>query len=196
MDANQKLALFLDEFNRSVDAKIARIQQAAKEEADAYLAQAESESELLAKRQLATAQKALTAKYRRRLSQNGFQFRMAMLRRRKQMLQQIFAELHHRLAAFAASEAYLPWLLSVLEQNPPQAEETILLRPEDLKQESALRKVCTMPYRFAADDSIVIGGCAILSADGHFCRNHSLDEAYAAVIRNFHREQHLNGGGA
>ena len=38
MDANQKLALFLDEFNRSVDAKIARIQQAAKEEADAYLA--------------------------------------------------------------------------------------------------------------------------------------------------------------
>ncbi len=196
MDANQKLALFIDEVNRNVDAKIAQVNQAAKEEAEAYLAQAESESELRAKRQIATAQKALAAKYHRRLSQNGFQFRMAMLRRRKWMLQQIFAELHNRLLAFAASDAYLPWIISVLKQDPPQPAETILLRQADLEQESALRAVCTEACRFAADDSITIGGCSILSADGHICRNHSLDEAYAAVIRNFHREQHLNGGDA
>ncbi len=194
MNANQKLMQFIASVESNMQAESDAMLAAAKAEADAILRNAEQESKALAQRQLATAKKALALKYQRRLAQNSFQFHTAILQRRTRHLALLFADLRQRVADFSASAEYLPWLKKLLTAIQPVQNTTILLRESDLQFVSELHSVCHTDCRFAADEAITLGGCMVLSADGKRCMNHTLDDALAEQIRNFHREQLQNGG--
>ncbi len=194
MNANQKLMQFIASVEGNMQAESDAMLAAARTEASEILRSANHESKALAERQLATAKKALALKYQRRLAQNSFQFHTAILQRRTRHLALLFADLRQRIAAFSSSPDYLPWLKKLLTTIQPAQSTTILLRESDLQFVSELQGVCHADCRFAADESITLGGCMVLSADGKRCMNHTLDDALAEQIRNFHREQLQNGG--
>lgn len=194
MNANQKLMQFIASVDSNMQAESEAMLAAAKAEANEILHNANQESKGLAQRQLATAKKALALKYQRRLAQNSFQFHTAILRQRARHLALLFADLRQRVANFSASADYLPWLKNLMVTVQPAAQTTVLLREGDLQYVSELQKVCPADCRFIADGSITLGGCMVLSADGKRCMNHTLDDALAEQIRNFHREQLQNGG--
>lgn len=194
MNTNQELMQFIRSVNDNIDAEIDEMRAAAKAEADEILAEGEAEGRALSERQLATAQKALAAKYHRRLAQSSYRFHTALLQRRTQLLAQLFAALRERMVQFSASDAYHDWLKQLIAALHPAEHSTILLRPDDMQLVTKLQTICTVPCTFSADDSICLGGCAILSPDGKRRENHTLDDALAEQIRNFHREQHWNGG--
>lgn len=194
MNANQKLMQFIASVESNIQAESDAMLAAAKQEANEILHQANLESKELAQRQLSTAKKALALKYQRRLAQNSFQFHTAILRQRTRHLALLFSDLRQRVADFSSSSDYLPWLKNLLTIITPAAQTTILLRESDLQYIPELQRICPADCRFVADENITLGGCMILSADGKHCMNHTLDDALAEQIRNFHREQLQNGG--
>lgn len=194
MNANQKLMQFIASVESNMQAESDAMLAAAKEEASEILHNANLESKTLAERQLATAKKALALKYQRRFAQNSFQFHTAILRQRTRHLSLLYADLKQRVADFSNSADYLPWLKNLIATVSPAAQSTVLLRESDLQFISELQKTCPADCCFAPDESITLGGCMVLSADGKRCMNHTLDDALAEQIRNFHREQLQNGG--
>ncbi len=194
MNANQRLMQFIASVESNMQTESEQILASAKAEAATILHTAEKESNALAERQLAKAKKFLALKYQRRLAQNSFQFHTAILQRRARHLTQLFADLKVRITMFSASDAYLPWLKRLITAVQPAEQTTILLRAADMQYITDLQTVCHASCRFAEDESIALGGCIILSADGKRCMNHTLDDALAEQIRNFHRQQLQNGG--
>ncbi|MBQ4346305.1 MAG: hypothetical protein IJC75_04130 [Oscillospiraceae bacterium] len=194
MNANRKLMQFIASVDSNVESEAQQLLSAARAEAEQITQNAARESNALSQRQLTTAKKALALKYQRRLAQNSFQFHTAILQRRARHLSQLFADLEKRIAEFAASESYLPWLKNLLTTLQPEENTTILLREADLQYADILAAICHKSCCFSADASIVLGGCTLLSPDGKRCRNHTLDDALGEQIRHFHREQLENGG--
>lgn len=194
MDANQKLAQFMESVTRSTDAQIAQAEAQAEQEAKQCLLEAEARCNADAERELAAAKTKITAKYQKRMSQVGYRGKTALLSRRQTLLMKLFAELREKLTAFTASADYAAWMTGLLKAHPPEENAVILLREADIPLQEALKKAAAVPCTFRADGSIRIGGLSILSADGRRCQNHTLDEAYAAQYRNFYRKHKIDGG--
>ena len=194
MEANQKLQQFMDAVSRSTDAEIARAEREAEQKAKQYLLDAEARCKADYERTLAAAKSRITAKYQKKMSQVGYQGKTAFLSRRQTLLMQLFAELREKLAAFTASEDYLPWLKKLLSEHKPEAGAQILLREADMKLQAELEAVAGAEVSLRADPAIILGGLSILSADGRRCDNHTLDEAYASQLRNFYRNHKIGGG--
>ena len=194
MEANQKLQQFMDAVSRSTDAEIARAEREAEQKAKQYLLDAEARCKADYDRTLAAAKSRITAKYQKQMSQVGYQGKTAFLSRRQTLLMQLFGDLREKLAAFTASEEYLPWLRKLLSAHQPEAGAQILLREADMKLESELRAAAGADVTFRVDPAILLGGLSVLSADGRRCENHTLDEAYASQLRNFYRNHKIGGG--
>lgn len=194
MDANQKLTQFMDAVNRSTDAQIAQAEQEAEREARQLLEAAETRCKADAERTVAEARSRITAKYQKKMSQVGYRGRTTFLSQRQMLLMQLFSDLREKLRAFTESEDYLPWLKKLLTLHPPVEGSTVLLRDKDLPLQTELEAALNVPCTFRADAAIVLGGLSVLSPDGRRCENHSLDEAYAAQLRNFYRNHKLDGG--
>lgn len=194
MEANQKLQQFMDAVSRSTDAEIARAEREAEQKAKQYLLDAEARCKADFDRTLAAAKSRITAKYQKQMSQVGYQGKTAFLSRRQSLLMQLFGELREKLTAFTASEDYLPWLKKLLNTHQPEAGAAVLLREADMKLQSELESAAGADVTFRADPAILLGGLSILSADGRRCENHTLDEAYAAQLRNFYRNHKIGGG--
>lgn len=194
MEANQKLQQFMDAVSRSTDAEIARAEREAEQKAKQYLLDAEARCKADFDRTLAAAKSRITAKYQKQMSQVGYQGKTAFLSRRQSLLMQLFGELREKLTAFTASEDYLPWLKKLLSAHQPEAGAAVLLREADMKLQSELESAAGADVTFRADPAILLGGLSILSADGRRCENHTLDEAYAAQLRNFYRNHKIGGG--
>lgn len=194
MEANQKLQQFMDSVSRSTDAEIARAEREAEQKAKQYLLDAEARCKADFDRTLAAAKSRITAKYQKQMSQVGYQGKTAFLSRRQSLLMQLFGELREKLTAFTASEDYLPWLKKLLSAHQPEAGAAVLLREADMKLQSELESAAGADVTFRADPAILLGGLSILSADGRRCENHTLDEAYAAQLRNFYRNHKIGGG--
>ena len=194
MEANQKLQQFMDAVSRSTDAEIARAEREAEQKAKQYLLDAEARCKADFDRTLAAAKSRITAKYQKQMSQVGYQGKTAFLSRRQTLLMQLFGELREKLSAFTASADYLPWLKKLLSTHQPEAGAAVLLREADMKLQSELESAAGADVTFRADPAILLGGLSILSADGRRCENHTLDEAYAAQLRNFYRNHKIGGG--
>lgn len=194
MEANQKLMQFMEAVNRSTAAEVSRAELEAEQEAEQILKEAEARCKADSARAIANAKSRITAKYQKRMSQVGYQGKTAFLSRRQTLLLGLFAELREKLAAFTASEDYLPWLKKLLSQHQPAEGAAILLREADLKYQDELRKDLAETVEFRADAAILLGGLSILSPDGRRCENHTLDEAFSSQLRNFYRGHKFDGG--
>ena len=194
MEANQKLRQFMDAVTSSTDAAIARAEREAEQKANQYLLDAEARCKADYDRTISAAKSRITAKYQKQMSQVGYQGKTAFLSRRQTLLMQLFSELREKLAAFTASEDYLPWLIKLLSAHQPEAGSAVLLRKADMKLESELRAAVGADITFREDPAILLGGLSVLSADGRRCENHTLDEAYASQLRNFYRNHKIGGG--
>lgn len=194
MDAQQKLSQFMSAVQQSTDAEIERAKQAAEEEAAECIRETQERCAAESAQQLARAKARITARYRKKMSQTGYQSKTAALARRHSLLMQIFAKLRERLIAFTASEDYSAWMVSLLKKHPPEENAVILLRERDLGIADILKEAVSVPCSFRADKTVRIGGLSVLSADGHRCENHTLDEAYAAQLRDFYRNHKIGGG--
>ena len=191
MDATQKLARFMDEVNRSTDAQIAAEHETAQREADRILHEAETRCKEDAERKISAAKAKISAKYQKRLSQVGYRGKTALLSRRQALLMQLFSDLREKLQAFTDSDDYANWMTDLVKQHAPEENAVILLREKDMHMQEALQKAASVQCEFRQDDSIVIGGLSILSADGHRCGNHTLDEALSSQLRNFYRNHKI-----
>ena len=194
METNQKLTRFMDAVNRSTDAEIAKAVREAEQEAQALLEQAQAQCRAEAAREITEQKAAITAKYQRRMSQVGYRGKTSLLGRRQMLLMQLFSDLREKLTAFVQSEDYLPWLEKLLTKQQPENGSVILLREADMKYQEQLAKAVSVPCTFRIDRTIHVGGLSVLSADGRRCENHTLDEAYAAKLRNFYRDHKIDGG--
>ena len=194
METNQKLAQFMEAVSRSTDAEIAKAEHAAELEAQELLKNAQAQCSAEAAREIAERKAAITAKYQKRMSQIGYRGKTALLGRRQMLLMKLFADLHKKLTDFTASGDYLPWLQKLLQSQQPEADSVILLREADMKYQQQLEKAVSVPCTFRIDRTIRLGGLSVLSADGRRCENHTLDEAYAAKLRNFYRDHKIDGG--
>ena len=194
MDANQKLIQFMDAVNCNTDAKIAAAEHEAELDAEETLKAAQAQCDAEAAREIAEKKAKITAKYQKRMSQVGYRGRTSLLSRRQSLLIQLFQDLRGKLAAFTASEDYVPWLSGLLKKQQPEEQAVILLREADMPLSEQLGKLIPASCTFRIDPTIRIGGLSVLSADGRRCRNHTLDEAYAAKYRNFYRDHKLDGG--
>ena len=194
MDTNQKLTQFMEAITRSTDAEIARAEQAAEQEAAALLRDAEAACKAESERAYAAAKSRITADYQKQMAQVGYRGKISFLSRRQMLLMQLFAELREKLAAFTESADYAPWMAQLLRKHPPEENAVILLREADLPLQDTLRKAAGVPVSFRADSAVLLGGLSVLSADGRRCENHTLDEAYAAQLRDFYRNHKIDGG--
>lgn len=194
MDTNQKLTQFMDAVNRSTDAEIARAEQAAEQEAAACLRDAEAACKAESARAYAEAESRITANYQKQMAQVGYRGKIAFLSRRQTLLMQLFAELREKLTAFTASPDYASWMEQLLRTHKPEADAVILLRDADMDMQDTLKKAAGASVTFRADSSIQLGGLSVLSPDGRRCENHTLDEAFAAQLRDFYRNHKIDGG--
>ena len=196
MDAQQKLSQFMSSVQKSTEAEIERATQAAEAEAAECIRETQERCAAESAQQLTRAKAKITARYRKKMSQTGYQSKTAALAKRHALLMQIFAKLRARLLEFTQSEDYTQWMISLLKKHPPQENDVILLRERDLGIAEMLKEAVSVPCSFRADKTVKIGGLSILSADGHRCGNHTLDEAYAAQLRDFYRNHKIGGGEA
>ena len=180
--------------NRSTEAEIKQSEDAADRAAEEILTQAQAQCSAEAAREIAEKKAEITAKYQRRMSQMGYRGKTALPSRRQMLLMQLFQDLRAKLNAFTASEDYVPWLISLLERKQPEENAVILLRDADMHLQEQLKAAAGVTCTFRADRSIHLGGLSVLSADGRRCENHTLDEAYAAKLRNFYRDHKFDGG--
>ena len=194
METNQKLMQFIEAVNRSTEAEIKQSEDAADRAAEEILTQAQAQCSAEAAREIAEKKAEITAKYQRRMSQMGYRGKTALLSRRQMLLMQLFQDLRAKLNAFTASKDYVPWLISLLERKQPEENAVILLRDADMHLQEQLKTAAGVTCTFRADRSIHLGGLSVLSADGRRCENHTLDEAYAAKLRNFYRDHKFDGG--
>lgn len=194
MDTNQKLIQFTDAVNRRTEAEIERAEQAASAEAEALLREAEAACKAESERAYNAAKVRITSEYQKQMSQVGYRGKIAFLSRRQTLLMQLFAELREKLTAFTASADYAPWMEKLIQMHMPEENAVILLRDADLGMQDKLKKAAGVPVSFRADGSIQLGGFSVLSADGKRCENHTLDEAYAAQLRDFYRNHKIDGG--
>ena len=194
MDATQKLAQFMEAVNRSTAAQIAQEEQEARQEAEACIREAEAQCRAEADRTIAAAKSKITAKYQKQMSQVGYQGKTAFLSRRQELLMALFGDLREKLIAFTGENAYADWLKKLLTQQPPENGGTVLMREADLALKDQLADAVGSNVTFRADPAILIGGLSVLSADGRRCCNHTLDEAFAAQLRNFYRNHKIDGG--
>lgn len=193
MDAQQRLMQFMAAVQESTDAEIETAKQAAEAEASALIAEAQSRCAAESAREVAAAKSKIAARYQRQMSQQGYQSKTAALAKRQALLMQIFEKLRAKLAAFAQSEDYAPWMAGLLKKHPPQAGAVILLKEADLGLADSLKKAAGCEVTFRADKTVKLGGLSILSADGKRCENHTLDEAYSAQLRDFYRNHKIGG---
>lgn len=191
MDDRQKLDRFMEEVTRSTDAKIAAEHEAAAQEAQRILAEAEERGSADAERILGIAKAKISAKYQKQVSQTGYRGKTTLLRRRQALQMQLFSSLRARLTAFTETPAYREWMVSLLKKQQPENDVRILLRAADLPMQEALREAAGCKCSFAQDDSIVIGGLSVVSADGRRCSNHTLDEAFSSQYRGFYRNHKI-----
>jgi len=194
MESNQKLTQFIETVNRSTEAEIARAEQQAEQEAQELLKAAQEKCSAEAAREIAEKKSAITAKYQRKMSQVGYHGKTSLLGRRQMMLMQLFEDLRVKLKAFAESAEYAAWLEKILRAQKPEENAVILLREADMKYQQQLEKAAGTACVFRVDRTIHMGGLSVLSADGRRCENHTLDEAYAAKLRNFYRDHKIDGG--
>ena len=195
MDATQKLARFMDDVKAGADAQIAADHDAAKHEADLILSEAEARCRADAERTIRAAKAKITAKYQKRISQVGYRGKTALLSRRQALLLQLFAELRERLAAFTETSDYAAWMAKLLKSradaDAAEGEAVILLRAQDMHMQEQLAAAFGRPCAFRQDDSILLGGLSVVSADGRRCENHTLDEALSSQLRNFYRNHKI-----
>lgn len=194
MDATQKLRQFIDAVNRSTEAKAAQAEQAAEQEAEQCIREAEAQCKAEAARTVAAAKSKITAKYQKQMSQVGYQGKTAFLSRRQELLTSLFADLREKLTAFTKTAEYAQWLKKLLADSKPESGAVILMREADLALKDTLADAAGADVTFRADPSVLIGGLSVLSADGRRCYNHTLDEAFAAQLRNFYRNHKIDGG--
>ena len=196
MDAQQKLSQFISSVQKNTETEVERAKQAAEEEAAECIRETQERCAAESAQQVTRAKAKIAARYRKKMSQTGYQSKTAALAKRHALLLQIFAKLRERLLAFTQSEDYLPWMRSLLKKHQPEEQAVILLRERDLGIADMLKEAVDVPCSFRADKTIKIGGLSILSADGHRCENHTLDEAYSAQLRDFYRNHKIGGGEA
>jgi|GEM_PF-899608 len=187
MDATQKLARFMDEVNHSTRSQIEAARAEAERQADLILSEAETRCKADAEREINSAKGKVDAKFQKRISQIGYRGKTALLSRRQALLMRLFADLRSRLTDFTETDDYAAWLVSLLQTHQPEEHAVILLRQKDLHMQDTLQNAVSAACQFRADDSILIGGLSILSADGRRCGNHTLDEAFSSQMRNFYR---------
>lgn len=192
MDATQKLARFMDDVKAGTDAQIAADREAAQREADQIISETEARCRADAERTVAAAKAKVTAKYLKRISQVGYRGKTALLSRRQALLLTLFGELRAKLAAFTETADYAAWMESLLK-NRKDAEDdaVILLRAQDMQMQERLRAAFGHPCSFRQDDTILLGGLSVVSADGRRCENHTLDEALSSQLRNFYRDHKI-----
>ena len=106
----------------------------------------------------------------------------------------LFEDLREKLTAFTKTAEYTDWLKKLLTDSQPEKGSVILMREADLPLQAELAGAAGADVTFRADPAILIGGLSVLSADGRRCRNHTLDEAFAAQLRNFYRNHKIDGG--
>jgi len=196
MDAQQKLAQFMSAVQKSTEAEVNRAKQDAEEEAAECIRETQERCAAESAQQLTRAKAKITARYRKKMSQTGYQNKTAALAKRHALLMQIFARLRERLMEFTQSADYTTWMKELLKKHPPEENAVILLKERDLGIADMLKEAVSVPCSFRADKTVRIGGLSILSADGHRCENHTLDEAYAAQLRDFYRNHKIGGGEA
>ena len=196
MDAQQKLSQFISSVQKNTETEIERAKQEAEEEAAECIRETQERCAAESAQQVTRAKAKITARYRKKMSQTGYQNKTAALAKRHALLMQIFAKLRQRLIDFTKSEDYLPWMKSLLTKHQPEENAVILLREHDLGLADMLKEAVSVPCSFRADKTVKIGGLSILSADGHRCENHTLDEAYTAQLRDFYRNHKIGGGEA
>ena len=194
MDASQKLAMFLDEVNQNIDLRIQDQKAAAQAEAESLLQDAEQKSIAGADGKLVQAKSEIAAKYQKRISQTGFRCKTALLQRREALVQSLFADCRQKIVDFVTSADYSKWMETILANHQPEENATIFLREADMALQPQLAAKCPASCKFTVDSSIHIGGLSILSANGHICENHTLDEAFLLKTRNFYRNHKLGGG--
>ncbi len=194
MDNNQKLTAFMQRISEHMDAQIAQEESDTAQETVSFLQAEETEGIAQANAEIEAARRAMHFDHRKRLSQTSLHTKTALLLKRKTLQTELFAALYQKLLDFSHSADYADWLVQLIQIHAPEAGDTICLRAEDLPLVSKLQAHCNPTCKFESDPNIHLGGLSINAANGRLCRNHTLDEAYAAQQRDFYRNHPEQGG--
>lgn len=183
----QKLARFSEEAMREAAAAVAAIEDETEEERQRLLAKGRAAIHAEQAERLAEGRKALGREASRAFSTNTLTLREKLLRRREEIVATLTDDVRRKLAAFAESGDYLPWLLSrcrAVTESYPLAF-TIHLSERDMPLAETLRtELCAMlptgaACTITADPSIHLGGARFSAEAQNLLINETLDERLA-----------------
>lgn len=99
------------------------------------------------------------------LSQKEMELRHRLVSKRDELAERVFQDAREQLKAFAAGDAYIPYLKNMLGKAAASGlfgdvkEETLLrVSLRDMEHQSVIREAFGLPCRIAADDAIRLGG--------------------------------------
>lgn len=154
-----KLPIFLDAITALSDAQIAAIESNISGETAALEAQAEKKAEAAAAAWTRSEREHIRAAAAQQTVAREGQLRRALLSRREEYADEVFAAVRERIAAFTASAEYPAHLAALLEKGRAalgEGKTAIYLRREDMHLGAALRKKC--PNAELREGDFALGG--------------------------------------
>ena len=173
-----KVGKFIDAIMHEADARRAEIERATQKHIDKEIQKAEkaakAESEALVQRRASTIKQDIG----RDLSHRQMEMRMALFKRREEIMTEIFSEAKKRLEAFQSSENYEAFLC----RSAKKAAEilsgdniTIRVCEADMKYREAIEKAFGKKCEFMADNTISVGGLKFENAEQTLAVDDTLD---------------------
>lgn len=118
--------------------------------------------------------------------------RRELLNTRRELVDDLFAEVAQRLADFTTSKPYGPWLATSIQKRaallPEGSAVTVYLRPQDAQSE-AVQKALPAGCQVQADSAIRLGGAKV--AGGKVLYDDTIDAALEAEKTNFYQTSKL-----
>ena len=170
-----KLEKIIKEIDRQADNQVSKI----KKETAAYLRAELRKAESQAKQEIGAAQftlqDRLTEQANADLSAAEKAETQALLRRRAEITDEVFAEARRRIEAFTESDAYAPFLKSSAERIRAAIGDGAVfsLRPADEKYFSALKEYCA---ELRTDRTVLLGGIRAENRDTGLTADDTLDQ--------------------
>lgn len=175
---DSKVSKFLEAINAYAEHQLQKIRQELEQFKAERLRQAEDEVLTDAYRLIHEEQDHVRKALQQEMAARDFQERKALLTRRREMMDEVFAKASEKLLAFTGTPDYEDYLkrslARMMEQLPPQGN-VYFLCPRDEKYIPALSALCPADTRFEIQPQIVLGGLRARNEEANLELDDTLD---------------------
>lgn len=183
---NEKLQRFIDAVNDETERKVSEMMGEAESEKKAILSEAERESDEFADRYFSSGSKKNGNSFVRDISRAELAMKKEVLRRREELIDEIFSVVEKRLISFHDDPKYVDMLIKNLLLLRVSDGAEIFLAPGDMKYADTLKKaIRSENVVFTPDEKIKFGGVSVYNKESGTISDKTFDMAVEEQRRLF-----------